>query len=80
MKGVVWFLGALLIVLGAEGMGSSSWHWSAVRIVAAGLWFLVGCGLAFVGLARLAGKARDGAFNSLRRERERDAPSHTKEE
>lgn len=80
MKGVVWFLGALLIVLGAEGMGSSSWHWSAVRIVAAVLWFLVGCGLALVGLARFAAnKARAGADTSLRRA-ERVAPAHTKEE
>lgn len=68
MRGMVWFLGVLVILLGFECRSSSAWQWTAVWGSAAVLWFLGGCLILLVGLYRRAfDKTRAGALDALRR-------------
>lgn len=68
MRGMVWFLGVFVILLGFEVRSSNAWQWAVVWGIAAALWFLIGCGLLAFGVAKTAfDKTRAGAVDALRR-------------
>lgn len=68
MRGMVWFLGVMVILLGFEVRSSSTWQWAVAWSCAAALWFLIGCGLLLFGLAKTAfDKTRAGAADALKR-------------
>ena len=68
MRFLVWLLGVFVILLGLETCLPSSRGWTAVWIVAAVLWFFVGCGLGVQGLLKLAsGKVGAGLGPGARR-------------
>lgn len=68
MRGMIWFLGVFVILLGFECRSSQTWQWMAVWLSAAVLWLLVGCGIVLFSLAKTAfDKTRAGAADALRR-------------
>lgn len=68
MKGMTWFLGVFVILLGFECRSSNAWQWTVVWLSAAVLWFLIGCGVLLFSLAKTAfDKTRAGATEALKR-------------
>lgn len=68
MKGMTWFLGVFVILLGFECRSSNALQWTVVWLSAAVLWFLIGCGVLLFSLARTAfDKTRAGAAEALKR-------------
>ena len=68
MRGMIWFLGVLVILLGVENMGSHAWQWLAVWASAAAVWLLVGCAVILFRVTRAAlDKSRAGALETIRK-------------
>jgi hypothetical protein len=67
MRGLTWFLGVMIALLGVQLGRLTPGAWTVAWVIAAVLWFFVGCGLGASALYRLAVTKRvPGVASSFR--------------